>query len=233
MVLLTRPAAQSLRFAESLRARMGLTIVTSPLLAPEFLVPPLPGVRFEAVILTSETGAEAAGRIKRHLPDLAFCVGDRTAEVAHNAGFTARNAHGDAEDLLALILSHPAQPLLHLRGREVRGDLAQRLCKLGLPTEEVVVYAQNPHPLTLEAAALLTGTEPLVIPLFSPRSAQMFADEYLRVSGAAPLFIVAISDATAKAASGLAATPPQVSPAPDGESMLEAVLARCVAGQGA
>ncbi|MDZ4312232.1 MAG: uroporphyrinogen-III synthase, partial [Cypionkella sp.] len=57
-ILLTRPDAQSQRFARQIGGA-----VISPLMRPEFLTPPLPAGDFAAVVLTSETGAAAAGRI--------------------------------------------------------------------------------------------------------------------------------------------------------------------------
>ncbi|MGV8985694.1 MAG: uroporphyrinogen-III synthase [Cypionkella sp.] len=235
VVLLTRPVAQSARFAESLRGLLGngLRIVTSPLISPVFLYPVLPDAAWQAVILTSETGAEAAGRIKAHLPDLAFCVGDRTAQKAQRAGFTTLSAKGDAEALIEMILSHPAIPLLHLRGREVSANLAAQLTFSGRTTQEAVVYAQEVQPLTDEAASLLTGTQPVLVPLFSPRSAQILGAEYRRIGAKAPLLVIAMSAAVAEAATGLSSRPVRIARRPDGESMLEAVAAEWVAGQGA
>jgi uroporphyrinogen-III synthase len=225
VVLLTRPQGQSARFAESLHARApGMRIVTSALLEPVLLNPVLGGGPWAAVILTSQTGAEVAGRIKAVLPDLAFCVGLKTGEAAREAGFTPIVSDGDAEALLALILSHPKAPLLHLRGREARGDLARRLSASGLPAEEVVVYAQDPRPLTPEAVALLQGPAPVIVPLFSPRSAEILAAECHRVAATAPLILIAMSGAVARAAD-FPGHPMQIVAHPDGTNMVEAVLA--------
>ena len=234
VVLLTRPAAQSARFAESLRARLAeVRIVTSPLISPVFMEPVLPDGRFVGVILTSETGAEAAGRMKAKLPDMAFCVGDRTALVAEQAGFATLNAKGDAKALLDLILSHPKSPLLYLRGREVSTDLSGPLAQRGVAVQDVVVYAQQEQPLTAEAEALLLGTRPILAPVFSPRSAQILTAECRRIGANAPVFVIAMSDAVAEAAVGIAAARPRVALHPDGKSMLEAVVAGLIAGQGA
>lgn len=232
VVLLTRPAAQTARFAENLRARLpGSRIVTSPLLEPVDLNPVLPDRTWQAVILTSETGAKAAGRLKARLPHLAFCVGDRTAQVAQAEGFQILSAQGDAEALVELILSHPASPLLFLRGKEVRGDLAGRLSALGLATDEAVVYAQQEQRLTAEATDLLSGSQPILTPLFSPRSAAILGAECLRIGAKAPLFVIAMSAAVAEAAARFVATPPLIANHPDGESMLEAVIACALRGR--
>lgn len=226
-ILLTRPEAQSARLAESLRARHpGLTIVISPLLVPRFLRPEIPAGA-QTLILTSETGAQAARQIaalQGGLPKQAFCVGDRTAQVAREAGFEATSAEGDAQALLALIQAqNPTPPLLHLHGRETRGDLAKRLNSAGIETFSVLAYEQNLQPLTPEAVALLQGSAPVIAPIFSPRSGHALAVEYRRISGTAPLFPIAISPAAAGAFQGHDVT---ISTRPDGEAMLVAISSR-------
>ncbi|TKA93937.1 uroporphyrinogen-III synthase, partial [Cereibacter changlensis] len=107
--LLTRPARQGARFAAALRQRFGegIRLVTSPLLAPLFLRPELPAGA-ATLIFTSETGVEAFRRISAEQPQAAhsaWCVGERTAEVARAAGLSTRSADGDAEALVAQILA--------------------------------------------------------------------------------------------------------------------------------
>lgn len=224
-VLLTRPAAQSASFAQSLQARVeGLRVVVSPLMATVFHTVSLPKEPLQGVILTSQTGAEAAGRLRTQLPDLAYCVGDRTAQVAREAGFRVQSAQGDAEALLALILREKPQALIHLRGREARGDLAQRLSAAGVFTQERVVYAQDAQPLSDEAVAVLSGKAPVLVPLFSPRSAEILGAAWQGLTTHAPLVVVAISQAVAEAAA-FCPTKPVLAAHPDAPSMLDAVLA--------
>jgi uroporphyrinogen-III synthase len=194
-VLLTRPAAQSARFADQMRDRFGaLRVVISPLLAPAFLRPALPDGA-AAVIFTSETGVAAARAGGWILPDMAYCVGDRTAQAAQAAGFTARSAGGDAGALVALLTQQrPPSRLLHLRGADARGDVAATLTTAGVPTDEAVVYDQQPQPATPEAQALLLGDAPVIVPLFSPRSARLFI---AAGNWQAPLWVAALSPAVA------------------------------------
>ena len=225
-VLLTRPAAQSDSFAQSLQARVvGLRVVVSPLMATVFHAVTLPKEPLQGVILTSQTGAEVAGRLRTQLPDLAYCVGDRTAQVAREAGFRVQSAQGDAEALLALILREKPQALIHLRGREARGDLAQRLSAAGVFTQERVVYAQDAQPLSDDAVAVLSGKAPVLVPLFSPRSAEILGAAWQGLATHAPLVVVAISQAVAEAAA-FCPTKPVLSAHPDAPSMLDAVLAQ-------
>jgi len=228
-VLLTRPAAQSDSFAQSLQARVvGLRVVVSPLMATVFHAVTLPKEPLQGVILTSQTGAEAAGRLRTQLPDLAYCVGDRTAQVAREAGFRVQSAQGDAEALLALILREKPQNLIHLRGREARGDLAQRLSAAGVLTQDRVVYAQEAQLLSDEAVALLSGKAPVLVPLFSPRSAEILGAAWQGLATHAPLVVVAISQAVAEAAA-FCPTKPVIATHPDAPSMRDAVLAQLLA----
>lgn len=223
LVILTRPAAQSARFAAALQARFGpLAVLISPLLMPELLVPPLPDRRFSALILTAQTAVQALAGISAPLPRRAFCVGDRTAEAAQNAGLQAISAHGDAEDLIRLIQAHhPAPPLLHLRGRDSRGEIAARLTAAGLETQEAVVYDQRPHPLTPEAFAALSGPGPVLCPVFSPRTASLLAKALPQPH--APLQIAAMSQATATPLLRCAPVAIEIAARPDADALMDAM----------
>ncbi|WP_426032408.1 uroporphyrinogen-III synthase [Cypionkella sp. TWP1-2-1b2] len=197
-ILLTRPLAQSQRFADQIGGAL-----ISPLMRPEFLSPELPPGDFAAVVLTSETGAEAAGRISASgasVPKQAFCVGNRTAETARAMGFVASSAAGAADDLLAHIVSAaPVGRLLLLRGQDSVGDLEQRLISAGLETVSQIIYRQIAQILTDKAIAVLQGPSPVILPIFSPRSARLLAVELRRVAAIAPIWLAALSAAVAEA----------------------------------
>lgn len=226
-VLLTRPEAQSQRFAADLLNQLGpLRIVISPLMVPEFGSCDLTGRSYTGIILTSETAADSARRILasgQTLPRQAFCVGDRTAKAAQAAGFDAISANGDAAALIGLIQSiAPVGPLLHLRGADTRGEVAETLTKGGIVTESVATYAQLAQPLSEQALQALTEKTPLILPLFSPRSASLMATA-LPMSVHAPLWVAAISPATSDAARGLAPAKSLMASHPDGKAMLHTV----------
>ena len=228
VVLLTRPAAQSDRFAEALLDRFpDATIVTSPLLAPRFVLPPIPRRDWSAVIFTSQTAVEAARRIVAdgtQLPARAFCVGNQTAMAAAGAGFDPLSADGDARDLVSLMVAQSSTgPMLYLHGRETRGDIAEALLRAGIETVSIVVYAQDLHPLTPEAVALLLRPDPVLAPVFSPRSADALANECTRIKAKAPLAIIAISQA---AASAFGPGDITIAARPDAVSMIEATALR-------
>ncbi len=197
-VLLTRPPGQSARFAEQLAGRFGpLDMVVSPLLAPENLPVEVPLPPVTGVIFTSETGAAAAGGLGLG-PLPAYCVGPQTAAAAAVAGFRSTAIGGNADGLIAGLLALRLKgPLLHLHGAETRGDVAARLTAGGLATTGLAVYAQRPQPLTAEAMELLAGRKPVAVPLFSPRSAALFAEAAR--AARAPLWVAALSPSVAEA----------------------------------
>lgn len=226
-VLLTRPEAQSRAFAEALIATFGARVrtVVAPLMRVELLSPPLPQGPFEAVIFTSANGVQAAHRLRPLLPDLAWCVGDKTAQAAQAAGFRARSAGGDAEALLAAVRTErPAGRLLHLRGEETRGDVQERLLSAGIETESIVVYRQAAQPLTEAGAAVLAQPGPVIVPLFSPQSARRLVNA-LTFPPRADLRLVVISEAVARAAEKLPRAGLWVAARPDAAAMLQALAA--------
>ena len=226
-VLLTRPLAQATRFADQLIARFGprVTPIISPLMRTTYVDATFPDVACSAVIFTSEAGVAAAQRFQiagKTLPLKAFCVGAQTAKAAAMLGFDARSADGDAVALIALIRDDlPTAPLLHLHGRNTRGNVAETLTLAGLKTFSVVVYDQTSQPLSGAAIAALTASNPVVIPLFSPRSAALLAAS-VSLPCRSPLLIAAMSRAVADAAAPLLPTALHIATTPDAEGMLAA-----------
>ncbi|SLN30384.1 uroporphyrinogen-III synthase [Roseisalinus antarcticus] len=228
ILLLTRPSAASLRFGADVVDLVGRPVprILSPLLGIVPLGVSLPA-QIGGLVLTSAQGAEAAARLGVAAGTPAWCVGDRTAEAATEGGFDAASAGGDADALYArLIGAAPPLPLLHLRGRHSRGDLAARLTAAGLETVERVAYDQIAVPPTPEAQAALAGTAPVVVPLFSPRTAEIFAD-----AGpfAASIHAICISRAAAEALSGLICAQCVIADRPDGAAMAALTCATLVA----
>jgi uroporphyrinogen-III synthase len=161
--------------------------------------------------------AAAGGR--RDLPG--FAVGDATAQAARRAGLRVQVAGGDAQALLRhLAAVRPAGPLLHVRGEHARGDVAARLCQTGLETREVVLYRQILLPPNDAARRALRGSAPVVVPLFSPRTAEQFAAQH---TGRAPLYIAAMSRAVADKVAHLPVRRLLVAERPDAPAMLNAL----------
>ena len=219
-ILLTRPEPGSAEFAAALRARLGaVEIVISPLLRIEF-TPTAMANRSATPIFTSRNGVEGFVRAGGAANGPCWCVGAATAAAAEAAGFTARAAEGDAASLLAAILaSGDKGPFQHYRGAHARGDLAGRLSAAGCPTGAEVVYAQDFRELSDEAKAVLGGETPVIVPLFSPRSAARFAGVH---AGSAPLFVAVISAAAGAELGALPIFRMETAARPDAAAMLDA-----------
>ena len=224
-VLITRPRAEGEAFAAALTARFGTRLrpVVAPLIAPRFLAPTIPARDYAAVVFTSAQAVEGARRLGVPLPRLAWCVGRKTAEVAKAAGFRAKSADGDAGTLAKAILAdRPDGGILYLRGVDTRGNLLELLNSSGIHADVAIVYTQDPQPLTVEALALLRAPGPLLIPLFSPRTATLFRAA-LPPDTLAKLHIAAMSPAVTEALGDLPRAALVVALRPDAPSMLGAV----------
>ena len=203
-VLITRPEPQANRFAEEIQRSFGSKVVPviSPLLQLNFSGNHPPACKFGALVLTSEMGAQSALRLREEgvaIPDLAYCVGDRTARVASQNGFVPVSARGDAKDLVALLLEHKEDaPFLHLRGQEVRGDIVSRLAAHDVEAVDLVTYVQDPLCLTEEAKFTLSNEGAVFVPLFSPRTARIWAEEISKLSILASPKHFALSPAVAR-----------------------------------
>ena len=220
-LLLTRPEADAEAFVEALRAQVTPgPVVISPLMriVARGVRPDLAGV--DGVIFTSSNGVRAFhGDADRR----AFCVGRKTTQVAQERGFRAEYCGADADALVDhLRATRPVTRLLHLRGQHARGEIAARLTQSGLATDEAVIYDQQELPLSDAGRALLNGAQPVVLPLFSPRSADILGGQ---ITPRAPLLVVAISPAVAERAAALRPTVLHIAENPDLTGICTAVAA--------
>lgn len=220
-LLLTRPREDAEACLAELRAQVPVDrAVISPVLriVPRGVLPGMAGVA--AVILTS---ANAARLLSAPAGLRAFCVGRKTTEIARAAGFDAEFGGEDADALVAhLSKTRPAGDLLHLRGAHARGDIVARLTGAGLQARDAVIYDQQAQALSAEAKALLDGRDPVVLPLFSPRSADILAGQGVP---RAPLHVVAISAAVADHAAALRPRSVQIAKNPDRTAVCALVAA--------
>lgn len=225
-ILMTRPRLASERFLaqlEATRAPLG-RVVISPAISIETFGASMDASRFGGVVATS---SNAFVDVHGQGDVVAWCVGDATADAARRSGFKAISAGGDAQDLLTLITAaRPRSPLLYLRGTHVSRDLGQWLVEHGFDVEQRVVYDQPESEPTAEAIGLLRSGEPVLVPLFSPRSAKIVASWVLGIEG--PVTAVAMSDTIATAWGGQVV----VSPRPTATAMVRAVADALSAGAG-
>ncbi len=213
-LLLTRPRAASERFAEGLD---GFDVFIAPLMeiVPTGAPVVLDGI--SALILTSENAVP-------FLPQAAltaFCVGPRTTHAASQAGFDAVESGPNAGALVAdLVARRLAGTLLHVHGRHTRGDVVGHLRDAGLNARGIAAYDQAilPPDATFHAAL---GQPEVLVPLFSPRSAALFADAAPEPAENSVLF--AMSDAVKDALPAALQTRVKVISEPNGEEMRKAL----------
>lgn len=175
-LIMTRPAEANARFVGDLPTslRQRFQVIDTPLIRI-VAVDPAPAIAPEdAVVFTSANGVRFAppgqGRA-------AYCVGQRTTAAARLAGWQAIFAGETSDKLVASLSVERRLPhLWHLAGRHTRGRIAERLSAEGRDVTRVTLYDQVLQPLTDQARAVLIGEMPVIVPLFSPRTAAWFAE---------------------------------------------------------
>jgi len=219
-ILITRPEPEAARFADALRADHGaeVAVLCTPLMRTRWTgaLPRLAGD--ETLIFTSRHGVAGFCRLtdRRDLP--CYGVGEATAQAARAAGMVAVACGGDAQALLRRIARDGARgPFLHLRGAHVAADIAGALRAAGHDARDVVVYDQQPQTLSDAARAVLAGTDPVILPLMSPRSGQLFFAQ--TGNPTAPVLIAAISANTAQTVPDGAARMVRVAASPDADAV--------------
>lgn len=221
LLFLTRPEPQSRRIAHDVLDRFGdIQIVISPLMQTILVDGKVPVGT--GVIFTSETAVAAFCNVSAERGLTAWCVGPRTAEAAAQAGFPTRTGPGNASELLQMIRAqNPNGPLIWPRGEHVAFDIGNGLNSAGIETVSVILYRQDAIPLTDEAINILQGDNPVLLPVFSPRSAQLLMP-WLQ-DRTAPLFVAAISQNAADAIRDAAPDRLRISEKPDAEGVLNAL----------
>ena len=223
-VILTRPERAARRFATSLEAV--LSCRARVLIAPIIEIVPQPAEHdfspYQTLIFTSENAVLSLGDPVSLAGRTAYCVGDRTAETATLAGYEGIPAAGGAAALEARLLADaPPGPWLHPSGAHRSSDLAETLTAAGHRTDRVVIYRQEPRPLSAEAARALRERL-TILPLFSPRSAMLLSRAV--PSDARPPVVVAISPAAARSWSAPARAV-RIAPNPDADSVSATIRA--------
>lgn len=222
-ILISRPDPAGAQFADDIRTRIGcgVDIVISPLMQIAFddALPDLAGI--EWLVFTSRNGvlAYAQATERRDIP--CYCVGDATARVGRAEGLTAISCAGAADDLVARMLADAVRgPCLHIRGEHAVGDVAGRLEAGGIPTGDAILYRQVPQPLTDQAAQLLEGDRPVILPLFSPRTAELF---FANDTARPKMTVIALSAAVAAKVPDTFGGDVIVAPRPDAGVMLDLI----------
>ncbi len=226
-VLLTRPLADSERFAARLR-RDGVETIIAPLLR----VKSLPGARpdldgVQALLFTSANGVRAYAEFSDCRDVRVLAVGPSTAGQAREEGFgDVLVAGGDAGHLteLAVRCLKPGDgALLHVAGSVQAGDLSGPLQQGGFTVNRLVAYsATKVDRLPDEArAALRDGILDGAV-FFSPRTSATFATlvaEAELEACIAPLTAFCLSQAVAEALGSLRWKATSVAQQPEGDML--------------
>lgn len=214
-LVLTRPERQSREIAAVLGAQVRAIVspvmeITGTGAAPDLSA-------YGGVILTSANAVPFSPALSG-VP--VWCVGRRAAEAAAEAGATVQLVARNADDLVARVSGTGKRTgkLIHLRGEHARGDVVERLNSAGIETDESILYQQHAMALSDAARAAIEGSDPVILPLYSPRSARLVGAQ-LRAVGP-QVQTIAMSPAVAEAwreATGLESV---ITNAPTGEAML-------------
>ena len=230
-LIVTRPTAQSDSFAASISSAWNrpLNLIVSPLI--KIVAMPVTVPAMDLVIFTSVNGVNAAHSLGLPAGLKAWCVGVKTAQVARLAGFDSITGPGDADGLVAhVIAAQPVGTIAHIRGKHARGEVSARLNVAGLTCIDVVAYDQEPCDLSAQAQSALCANDPVIFPLFSPRTSAI-----LSAQGpfSVPVHVLALSDAVKNAVDPELGWDITVVLSPDGDTMEKATLAalRRFAGQ--
>jgi uroporphyrinogen-III synthase len=237
-VLVTRPQPDGEATAAALRRR-GLEVLSAPMLRFE----PVAfrddeDAAYGAVIVTS---ANALRGIAPHLAGSRllklplFTVGEHTASVARNAGFSnVIPANGGAAALRDLVLAsvktkelRKASTLLYLAGADLARDLAGELGERGFTVVTHTTYRMSPvSSLPPEARDAFAASQVEAVLHYSRRSARAFL-EAVRACGveisALAVPQCCISSAVASVMRDAGATQVMVAASPDENAMFEAL----------
>ena len=192
ILMVTRPIESAQGFVKAVKsqAKSPFQTVNSPALRIDPIDVPEIG-QVDTLVLTSSNGVKRAAEIGL-CPVECFCVGEKTTKLAQNLGLGAKLAGHDAEALVQTLMEvRPSGQIVHLSGQHTRGAVVERLKSVGLNARRVIAYHQKILEPTAEAKGAFMGTIPVVLPMFSPRSAALVIKQPIN----APLHVIAMSDA--------------------------------------
>ena len=166
-----RPPNYRQRFQEAF-ASVGWGIIEAPVLVPETLGAGLPDPdAYDAIIFTSQVAVELFRNAPAWHGKIAYAVGAATAEAAHDAGFARAIQTGmDAKDLAKVLAAASFHLAFYPSAEEVSADLS---LDDPLRIHRLAVYRMTPIARLPEAfLELVRSGQPVIVPLFSRRSAR-------------------------------------------------------------
>lgn len=179
-MLVTRPEPDASETAARLRA-LGIEPVVAPLLimhAEDASLPDPAG--FAAIAVTSANALRAlaaGGALVRYTHLKLYAVGDKTASVARDFGFSDVTSANGNFGMLVETLAHAglSGPIWYPAPREQAGDLARSLAPFGLMVITSVVYRMDPvDAQNAQIAAAISDDDVKAALLYSKNTAQAF-----------------------------------------------------------
>jgi uroporphyrinogen-III synthase len=175
----------------------------------------------EAVIFSSIAGVDVAAKKLGRAELKAYCVGEKTAAAARHLGYEVCTVAPDVERLFQQMSARPVEAVVHIRGEHTRGNLVSKLRGLGWSAREQVVYQQKEVPFATKVFDIIQRENPLVLPLFSPRSARLLVD---RLPKRGDIYGIAMSEAVRQVVNDFEWSRLDVANAPDAASMVSQTL---------
>jgi len=242
-VLVTRPALVMGSLEKDL-FDLGYDVFCEPFLSIERLVTPRPFVKGDFItVLTSQVAASLLCNQKYDWPELylnpCFCVGQKTAEIAKQAGFiNIVIGSGDGDGLVRGIAQ--AEPItkqaLHICGQDTdrslrEGLLASRRSVLFWP----IYRAIKKQEISLELKDRLLSHALDIVLFFSVRTAQAFCTALQKIQmeqTCRSMTVVALSPKVAQILSDLPWKKLAVAAQPDQTSVLRIMKDICSTSEG-
>ena len=175
-ILLTRPQAQARHLADELIAQgvQPNQIIIDPILKIAPIEAHCDISAGTGLIITSANALAYLPAALRGSQLPCYCVGYATSQTARALGLKAYHLADTAKALCeALTTSSHKGPLLHLRGTHTTLDMAKHFRSTSLRVENLVVYEQIALPLQTETHEKLRQSSPVILPIFSARSARL------------------------------------------------------------
>ena len=230
-VLVTRPGTDG----EDLMARLieqGHDGLHEPLLLVKLRDgPDIDTHGVQAYLATSSNGVRALFNRNPNMSIPLYAVGDATANIARELGFTqVHSAEGDADSLAVLaidVLDPRNGSLYHAAGSVQAGLLKEKLETAGFECQRDVLYKSEPaKSFSPEAIAGIKSGKIKTVLLYSPRTAETFV-KLLRkarlVRAAKHLTLICLSPAVAEKAANLSWQGRLVAKEPTQDALLEAL----------
>ncbi len=169
-----------------------------PLVSPLLTIKPVPHdplPKSAILIFTSKNGVDHAGP---PLGRRAICVGDATADHARGVGYQdVVSVAGTSKDITSWIIQHLSQdqPLIHVSGRHIRGQISEDLHASGYKASRMITYASAPN-------LVFPETKFDMVALYSPLAAHTFA-KLMTMTDLTDVSAISISVATDAALEGV------------------------------